>query len=151
MAKFYSICGHLPSVIIVCKTNGDQVIGAYSRLSFNPTKAKSGEYVCDDTGASFIFSISNNETFRLINKSGAIYRYGSKDKIRFGSDEFTLGDRANMGHNCYTSLNSYYNNANYIDGDVNSYLRMNGNNTDQFTTKEWEVWKVDFDEGDEEC
>ena len=38
---------------------------------------------------------------------------------------------------------------NYVDGDVNSYMRMNGNNSDQFTTKEWEVWKVEFDNGDE--
>jgi hypothetical protein len=60
-----------------------------------------------------------------------------------------LGDRANIAHNCYISLNSYYNNVNYVDRDINSYMRMNGNTSDQFTTKEWEVGEVEFDSGDE--
>lgn len=71
----------------------------------------------------------------MINKSGAIYRYAAKDRIRVGSDEFTIGDKANVINNCYTNLNSYYCNSNYVNGEVNSYLRMNGNNSDQFKTK----------------
>jgi hypothetical protein len=133
--RYYELCGNLSSTIIICRTNGDKVIGAYSPLSFNPTKSKSGEYISDDSGESFIFSLSNNEIFKLINKSGAIYRYAAKDLIRVGSDEFTIGDKANVINNCYTNLNSYYCNSNYVNGEVNSYLRMNGNNSDQFKTK----------------
>jgi len=40
--RYYELCGNLSSTIIICRTNGDKVIGAYSPLSFNPTKSKSG-------------------------------------------------------------------------------------------------------------
>lgn len=135
ISKYYEICGSLMSTIIICRTNGDKIVGAYTPLSFNPTKPKSGEYISDESTSSFIFSITNNDILKLVNKSGAIYRYAAKDRIRFGSDEFTIGDRSNVINNCYTNLNSYYNNTNYVNGDVNSYMRMNGNTGDQFTTK----------------
>lgn len=41
--------------------------------------------------------------------------------------------------------NRYYHNDKYKP-NREGYQKLNGNENEEFMTKEWEVWKVDFDE-----
>ena len=44
-----------------------------------------------------------------------------------------------------TNINWNYRNDSYCDDDQASYKRLTGHETEHFLTKEWEVWKVEFE------
>lgn len=51
---------------------------------------------------------------------------------------------------CLTdNLNTNYENHNY-NNDTESYKLLNGNESAEFTTKEWEVWGIEFEQEEEE-
>ena len=68
-----------------------------------------------------------------------------KGHLRIGNAEFDICDKADTVQDCYTYLtNQFYSNPKYKN-DKESYMRLNGNQSFKFMTKEWEVWKMEFE------
>ena len=63
MAKYYQVCGKLADTVIVCKTNMDKIIGAYTPLVFD--EVPYDKQIEDPSGESFIFSLTDNQKFTL--------------------------------------------------------------------------------------
>ena len=68
--QFYNKFGLIESVLLICKTKDNKIIGGYSRQSFiSPDQSNFDENgwknIRDLTNSSFIFSLSNNDVFRL--------------------------------------------------------------------------------------
>ena len=67
-----------------------------------------------------------------------------KTHVRIGNAEFDICDKADTVNQCYTYLtNQFYSHPKYKN-DKDSYLRLTGNDSFKFMTKEWEVWKMYF-------
>ncbi len=82
LAKYWEVCGKLANTVIVCKTNMDKIIGAYTPLVHY--EAPYNQYIEDVSGESFIFSLTDKQKLTLKSKANAIYRYGDKRGINFG-------------------------------------------------------------------
>lgn len=105
-----------------------------------------GKYRHDITGQSFIFSLTNKDKFRLNQSANAIY------------DDFSYGPTFGNGHDLhiahdghiqnwsYSKINNGYNNNKYTKDDSGSLERFVGNAHHNFKVKEWEVWRVVFEE-----
>jgi hypothetical protein len=68
--------------VIVCRTNKDKIIGAYTPLVLD--EEPYDREIEDASGESFIFSLTDKQKFTLKKKSNAIYRYKNKIAINFG-------------------------------------------------------------------
>ena len=56
-------------------------------------------------------------------------------------------NKSNVTNNCFSDVNhSAYFSPAYTVNDKAAYLKFNGNDTSNFTTLEWEAWKVTFAE-----
>jgi hypothetical protein len=95
------------------------------------------EIVTDQTKTSFIFSLTNNDKFILEEKSKAVFRLKDKSLVKFGSNEFVICDSSNAISRSCTHINRSYSCQNYSQYGKQSYIRLNGNETQYFTTKEW--------------
>ncbi len=68
--KFHEKCDNIPHTLTLCETVHGKVIGGYTPLVWE--KAKIGQCQKDDSGSSFIFSLSNNHKFVLDKSKDAI-------------------------------------------------------------------------------
>lgn len=57
---------------------------------------------------SFIFSLSNNDKFKLKNKTSAIFRYENKQNINFGCNQLFIGGKANITTTNVANINNNY-------------------------------------------
>ncbi len=81
--------------MIVCKTNMDKIIGAYTPLVFDEAPKKGHSYYMEDvSGESFIFSLTEKQKFTLNNKPFAICR--QKNTIIFGTNSLFIGEKSNQ-------------------------------------------------------
>ena len=69
--KFHDLCDNIPHTLTFCETEYGKVIGGYTPLVWN----KSNKQVKDESGNSFIFSLTNNHKFKLDKSKTAIYQY----------------------------------------------------------------------------
>jgi hypothetical protein len=70
-------------------------MGGYSPLRHFSSE-KYGGFKTDESGNSFLFSLSENEKFKLTDKKNAICCFSNHDRISFGqSDQFQIFDKAN--------------------------------------------------------
>jgi hypothetical protein len=83
MTKYYEVCGKVANTVIVCKTNMDKVIGAYTPLVIDE---KLESHYFDSSGESFLFSLTDKQKFNLKDKSKstAIFRRKDNCAINFG-------------------------------------------------------------------
>ena len=56
-------------------------------------------YNTDVTNSSFVFSLTNNDKFQLINPEKAICGINNNSNIRFGHNNLLICDRANVSNN----------------------------------------------------
>ena len=67
-----------------------------------------------------------------------------KSHVRIGNAEFDICDKADSTQECYTYLtNQFYSNPKYKN-EKESFQKLNGNDSFKFLAKEWEVWKIEF-------
>jgi hypothetical protein len=83
--KYFELCGSVQSTAIICETNKDRIIGGYTPFAHNIGSGSSA-WVADSSGSSFLFSITNNDKFKLTATNNAIIQNPSKDSIRFGNN-----------------------------------------------------------------
>jgi hypothetical protein len=54
-------------------------------------------------------------------------------------------DKSNITKQCVSFVNkAVYFCPTYSNNDKDAYVKFNGNETAEFTTKEWEIWAVEF-------
>ncbi len=82
LAKYWQVCGKLANNLIMCLTNMDKIIGAYTPLIHD--EAPYDKWIEDVSGESFIFSLTDKQKFTLKNKANALYRHSDKSGINFG-------------------------------------------------------------------
>jgi hypothetical protein len=145
--KFHEKCDNIPHTLTLCETVHGKVIGGYTPLVWD--EAKSGQCQKDESGSSFIFSLSNNHKFVLDKSKDAIYQNSSHGPIfGYGPADFYIIDSANTSNASYALINKTYCNENYKAGDGESYMKFTGNpdKSSNYLTKEWEVWGLEFKE-----
>jgi hypothetical protein len=103
-------------------------------------KTKSG-YINDESGTSFIFSLTNNHKFTLDKSKSAISQYFNHGPI-FGTGNPDFGIIGSSNSNISDSwaiINQSYSNSNYTAGNGDSYMKFTGNpnKSNTFRTKEW--------------
>ena len=104
MDKFHEKCDNIPHTLTLCETIYGKVIGGYTPLVWD----KSNSSKKDESGKSFIFSLTNNHKFTLDKSKDALYTdttlgpaFGS------GSPDFYINDSANT-NDPYTMINQSY-------------------------------------------
>ncbi len=93
--KFHDKCDNIPHTLTLCETVNGKVIGGYTPLVWNKSRQK----LKDESGSSFIFSLSNNHKFVLDKRKDAI-RQSSVNGPWFGNDfpDFYICDSANTSN-----------------------------------------------------
>ncbi len=142
--QFHEKCDSIPHTLTLCETVHGKVIGGYTPLVWN----KSCQKLKDESGSSFIFSLSNNHKFVLDKSKDAIQQnslYGPC--FGDGGNDFYIANSANT-QNSYALINKSYFNENYKAGDGESYMKFTGNpdKTHFYQTKDWEAWALEFKE-----
>ncbi len=103
--KFHEKCDNIAHTLTLCETFYDKVIGGYTPLVWS----KSGQCLKDDSGSSFIFSLSNNHKFVLGKSEDAIGQYSDYGPcFGDGGDDFTINNSANTDKNSYAAINNSY-------------------------------------------
>ncbi len=136
--KFHDRCDNIPHTLTICETTHGKVIGGYTPLPWD--KTKSG-YINDESGTSFIFSLTNNHKFTLDKSKSAISQYFNHGPI-FGTGNPDFGIIGSSNSNISDSwaiINQSYSNSNYTAGNGDSYMKFTGNpnKSNTFRTKEW--------------
>ena len=82
------------------------MIGGYTPFVWN---TKNGAYLKDESGSSFIFSLTNNHKFTLDKSKYATYTHHTNGPT-FGNDlpDFYISNYANTTNNQYAKLNRSY-------------------------------------------
>jgi hypothetical protein len=139
--EFHKNCDYIPHTLTICETEFGKVVGGYTPLIWE--KTSTSEYVKDESGSSFIFSLSSNEKLVLDKSKTAIYRCSPHGPL-FGDGNSDLGISA-AGSDCWSLVGRSYTNENY-KSNQESYGKFNGNpgNYYYFGIKKWEVWQILF-------
>ncbi len=89
IAKYFEKCANTKNTVIICLTNKDKIIGAYTPLShgWDENENKEIPWTEDKENKSFIFSLTVMDKFKLKNPARAIYRDPKRQSIRFGDGE----------------------------------------------------------------
>lgn len=102
--------------------------------------------------SSFIFSVTCNDVFKLRQNQGALYYNKDNKQICFGKDQLRINNNGDKSYCLTGNINTNYENHNY-NNDTQSYRLLNGNDSAEFITKEWEIWRLDYgqdeDNGDD--
>ena len=90
----------------LCETVHGKVIGGYTPLVWNTNNTT---HLKDESGRSFIFSLTNNHKFTLDKSKTAIRSSPSHGPI-FGGDgpDFYIENSANTTNNSYAQINKCY-------------------------------------------
>ena len=136
--KFHEKCDNIAHTLTLCETVHGKVIGGYTPLVWD--LSKSGQKLKDESGSSFIFSLSNNHKFVLDKSKDAIYQSSFHGPIFGNGDpDFYICGSANTNKSSYAKINKSYLNENYKAGDEESSMKFTGNpdNSYHYQVKEW--------------
>ncbi len=86
--KFHEKCDNIPHTLTICETLHGKVIGGYTPLVWDIQKDE--DQIKDESGRSFIFSLTNNHKFTLDKNKTAIYQSADNGPI-FGTDNPDFG------------------------------------------------------------
>lgn len=108
---------------------------------------KNGEYIIDNTGESFIFSLTNRDKFLLTDISTAIWNHANYGPTFGGGADLLICNEADQKPLSYADINKSYHNEQYQQRDRSSWERFSGNpnNSWHYRIQEWEVWRVVFE------
>jgi hypothetical protein len=143
VAKFHEKCDNIANTLIICETEFGKKIGGYTPI---PWKIGSGDYVRDESGESFVFSLSNKDKFIQQDPDKGVKHYNSNSfGPIFGNDDFYICQKSD-GNNSGGFINRSYINNKYKKDDKESSHIFNGNpeGLNTFRVKEWEVWQIEF-------
>jgi hypothetical protein len=135
--KFHENCDNIPHTLTLCETVHGKVIGGYTPLAWD--HSKNSQCQKDESGSSFIFSLSNNHKFFLNKSKDAIQQHFSYGPcFGDGGNDFFIANYANT-NNSYAKINQSYFNENYRAGDGESYTKFTGNpdKSGYYKAKEW--------------
>ena len=130
----YYCDGVFPTVTVVLDTSGRR-FGGYSTHDFCQSPIGSNGSRAPE---SFIFNLSNNKKFELIDNfnTSAIYRYNSYGPTFGGGYDMQIADQ------CLSNTSSYCNKSSYNTGN-NNLLDENGPTS--FQVSNYEVYQVLFE------
>ena len=105
MDKFHEKCDNIPHTLTLCETVHGKVIGGYTPLVWD----KSIQNKKDESGKSFIFSLTNNHKFTLDKSKDALYTHTNLGPA-FGDSnpDFFIWDFADTQKNSCTIINRSY-------------------------------------------
>ena len=109
--KFHELCENIPHTLTLCQTEHGKIIGGYTPLVWG----KSNNYLRDESGESFIFSLTNNHKFTVDKSNVAIYQHISEGPY-FGDShpDLYISSNANTCARSWSKINRSYSNENYM-------------------------------------
>jgi hypothetical protein len=140
--QFHGKCDHIPNTLTVCETEFGKKIGGFTPLVW----CSNGKYRRDESGQSFVFSLSNKDKFPLHQSVNAIYDDHGYGPTFGNGHDLHIASIGNGHCGNYAKINTNYMCNKYTKDEVGSYQRFSGSSTHQFKVKEWEVWRVVFEE-----
>ena len=93
--KFHKNCDNIPNTLTLIETKFDKVIGGFTPLEWKSTTIDQPEE--DSSGQSFLFSISLDEKYPIIDKKYAIYNKNTLGP-RFGNGRDICLRSESLGH-----------------------------------------------------
>ncbi len=104
--KFHGKCDNIAHTLTLCETVHGKVIGGYTPLVWS----KSNQLLKDESGSSFIFSLSNNHKFVLDKSKDAIFQHPTLGPaFGSGAPDFYITNSSNT-NKPYAQINiSYFN------------------------------------------
>lgn len=140
--EFHGKCDHIPNTLIVCETEFRKKIEGFTPLVWS----SHGHHRSDESGRSFIFSLSNKDKFPLHQSVKAIFDDFDHGPT-FGSGfDLHICHMANQNNGSHSKINNNYMCNKYTKDEAGSHQRFSGSSTHQFKIKEWEVWRIVFEE-----
>ncbi len=102
--------------------------------------------MADESGKTFLFSLTNKDKFRLENKKYAINRSSSTSYgPAFGNGwDLFIRDKANTSKNSGGRINTSFVNENYTAENKEAKFLGTAKENINCKLKEWEVWKIEF-------
>lgn len=137
-AEFHKRCDNIPETLTIVETEYGKTIGGYTPLAWNSSKK---HWAADKSMNSFIFSLDLREKFNLNLSQFAIACNPDKGPI-FGCCDICIVDGSNI-EKSNAEFPISYNNFKYAR-NPQSAEAFTGHAKGRFTTKEWEVYKVEF-------
>ena len=130
----YYCDGVFPTVTVIVDTSGRR-FGGYSTHCFCQSPIGNNYSRAPD---SFIFNLSNNKKFELIDNlnTSAIYRYSSYGATFGGGNDLYIADQ------CLSNTSSYCKKSSYNTGNNNL---LEGNGQTSFQVSNYEVYQVLFE------
>lgn len=125
--------------MLLVKTEFDKVIGGYTPIAWNSSKK---HWAADKTLESFIFSVDMKERFSLNLAQFAVACNPEKGPI-FGCCDICIVDKSNV-EKSNAEFPISYNNFKYARNPETS-LAFTGSAKGRFSTKDWEVFMVEFE------
>ncbi len=148
-SKFHDKCDNIPHTVVIVETEHGKIIGGFT--SFVWFKTKVAHYVSSAANSPdhFMFSLTNNHKLSITqNVTYCIYQESDDtNALRFGAGnghDLIISNKANENSNSYANPGSTYTNGNYTVNDNASHIRFGG--AKNFKIKEWEVWRVFFNQ-----
>ena len=103
--KFHQKCDGIENTVTVVETEFGKIIGGYTPVKWESTQ--SGQYKEDASGESFLFSVSLNEKYPVIDKQKATLQNKDYGPIFGGGNDLRLYDNCNANKN-HNNLNSRF-------------------------------------------
>ena len=142
--KFHQKCDGIENTVTVVETEFGKIIGGYTPVKWE--SHQSGQYKEDASGESFLFSVSLNEKYPVIDKQKATYQHKDYGPIFGGGGngcDLYLSDKCNANNNV-ANFPTSYNNGKY-QNNQQSYTAFTGQtNGYNFKVKQYEVFKVEW-------
>ncbi len=131
--------------MLVCQTEFNTKIGGFTSLRWSSDQK--ANFKADDSGNSFVFSLSEGDKFKLIKRQSAICskkKFGPVFGGGGGNDyDLFISDKANSTKFSNAFVNEAYYNEKYVKGDKASLKKFTGNEKGwHFQINEWEVWRL---------
>jgi hypothetical protein len=109
-STFFENCEGIKNTLVICETQNGKIIGGFTPVPWK--KYYSDTYIKDESGQSFVFSLSNNDKFTLQNTNYAL-RYYQDYGPMFGNGngtDFSILNSANTDKKSICNINNgYYN------------------------------------------
>ena len=129
---FHDYCDNKGPTLLLIKTTKDQIFGGFTPLNWGYDH---NDEIIDKLGLTFLFSLTNNKIYDIINKEKEAIRNFISNGPYFGNSDLSLGDNLQYG---VTFANSYCN----FFSDNNLELVGKTGNYSSFEVLEFEVYKV---------
>jgi hypothetical protein len=91
---FHKLCDRIPHTLVLVKTNHDKIIGGYTPIEWDVDKDDT--YTTDESGSSFLFSLSLMEKMELLKDEIGITQQDDMGPVFGWGHDLCLSDKCDL-------------------------------------------------------